>query len=292
MDDKINAARKTILAALQAPINEEHLSWKPGVSFQKNTQWFMIFHPYINKEFFEQRLDEVLGSQWTAEYEKDNIGMIHCYITLTLPGEVQVKRQGIGQGATKETKPQDILDEEKGGRTSAFRDACRALGICGRDIVNTSTDWVEIVVDKLNSNNKPQYYKPAVQLNRSMLRHSGACVVAAAGAKSVAHKQVEKHGSTAVEAQSTTGLAVTDFDKIIWQLGKHKGKSLLELPQSYLEWAIANASQLDEKSSKFDQFMHDAVHARLSDMSKGQEPEPLPDDVMQKIFDGTEETPF
>ena len=55
---------RDIMAKLQAPIPDQYLSWKPGNTFEVTGEWYGIYFPYINREFLEERLDNVLG--WLA----------------------------------------------------------------------------------------------------------------------------------------------------------------------------------------------------------------------------------
>ena len=309
MDDVLNARHKEVLAALQAPIADEFLSWKPGATYGKDNLWSGIYFPYVNKEFYEERLDAVVGAAgWDARYERDSQDFIHCYLTIHLPGERSVTRQGIALGYNSEAKEKDKQDLEKAGRTTAFRDACKAHGICGRDINNAQTGWVPIKVDRFHhETKKPQYFKPAVPLTRALLHHSGAANGGDGGGSNASARGVvvaspeskvrnpEAHSQLG-DAQELKSLDISEADKITWPIGKHKGKPLASLPSSYLEWAMTNTGLLNQSDTKFDQFLYDAVVLCLASKQEGKtiaaKDEKASPEEVAAIFSGDEEIPF
>lgn len=296
------------MSALQAPIADEFLSWKPGNTFQsKDGQWFAVYFPYVNKEFLEERLDEVMGLEgWDAVYTEDNKGITHCQLYLVLPGERRPMREGVGSHSTftkadEEKTDKQEVDELHGGRTRAFRDACRLFGICGRDIINTQTRPVKIT-GKVEGN-KIKYFKASEPLSRALLIHSGASTfegsqsnrgtVTVGLTPSAAARSPEAHAKASEE---TKDIKPEDAEAIIWPFGKHKGKTLAELPSHYLTWCLDNVKQLNPESGDFNAFLHGAVCIRLDEKAKQKAADQAKDPaniVMQEpdlesIFEGAE----
>lgn len=298
---------RELMSALQAPIADEFLSWKPGNTFESNGQWFAVYFPYVNKEFLEERLDEVLGLEgWNADYSEDNKGITHCMLSLFLPGERVSKREGVGSHSTftkvdEEKTDKQEVDELHGGRTRAFRDACRLFGICGRDIINTQTRPVKI--SGKVKDGKIRYFEATEPLSRTLLIHSGASTfkgpqshrgtVAVGLTPSASTRSPEAHAKASEEAKD---IKQEDAEAIVWPFGKHKGQVLAALPSHYLTWVLDNVKQLNPESNEFNAFLHGAVCIQLDKKAKekaeAQAKEPAnivaqePD--LESLFEGAE----
>ncbi len=265
---------KDIMAKLQAPIADQYLSWKPGNTFEVNGEWFGIYFPYINREFLEERLDNVLGLDgWSTQFEHDAKDICHCYLTLHLPHERKAIRKGVGlfRGNDKDEDKADA-DGIHGGQTKAFRDACRIFGICGRDIVNTQTRPVKVKPGKVE-NGRAKYCTALEPLTRALLVHSGASTYkgdiynrGSVKAGQDGHSGVRDPEAAASEVDKD--IKITDTDIILFPFGKHKGKPLDEVPSAYLTWAMDKSNCLNPDHKDYDSFLYDAICVALDKKAK------------------------
>lgn len=269
-----------IRVQLQAPIADKYLSWKPGSPFNKGGQWWSTYFPYVNKEFLEERLDNVLGlAGWEVEYSTTEKDITICRLTLHLPGETRVTREGTGAHSNSSKNKNEVeveADEVHGSRTRAFRDACRVFGICGRDITNTQTRPIKVepglVVD-----NKAKYCVPAEPLDRSLLIHSGAANVQSPSpdrgvvkASNDGHSSVRDPAAAAKAVEKD--IKPSDTDSIVFPYGKkHNGQVLSTIPSHYLRWACENMSQLNPDKSEFNQPLHAAICIVLAEKAQAKE---------------------
>lgn len=265
---------RDIMAKLQAPIPDQYLSWKPGNTFEMNNEWYGIYFPYINREFLEERLDNVLGLDgWNTQFDVDTQGVCHCHLTLHLPQERKAIRHGVGTHKGKDA------DEEKaeadglhGSQTRAFRDACRIFGICGRDIVNTQTRPVKVKPGKVE-NGRAKYCTALEPLTRALLVHSGASTYKGDGYhRGTVRAGMEGHSGIrdpeAASKEVDKDIKITDTDLIMFPFGKHKGEPLSQVPSAYLDWCMKNTKALDPQHKDYDSFLYDAICIALDKKAK------------------------
>lgn len=271
---KVTEETKDIMAQLQAPIADQYLSWKPGSTFEIKGEWFGIYFPYINREFLEERLDNVLGLDgWETQFETDQLGITHCTLTLHLPHERKAIRRGVGvHKSSDKDEDKAEADEIHGGQTRAFRDACRIFGICGRDIVNTQTTPVKVKPGKVE-NGRAKYCTALEPLTRALLVHSGASTYKGGGfargivlAGQDGHSGIRNPEAAAKEVDKD--IKITDTDLILFPFGKHKGMPLNQVPSAYLNWAMENSKSLNPDHKDYDSFLYDAVCIALDAKAK------------------------
>lgn len=286
---------------LQAPIADEFLSWKPSTPYQKGGDWYCAYFPYINKEFLEERLDRVLGlSGWDCEYAQTAEDITVCRLSLNLPLGARVTREGTGAHRSKsKDETEKEADEIHGGRTRAFRDACRVFGICGRDIVNTQTCPVKVIPGAV-VDGKAKFISPAEPLNRSLLIHSGAAsTTATSGNHGVVKTSPESRtirNPQQAANQTEIEIAAGDAPDVPFPYGKkHNGQALSTIPSAYLRWACENMDYLNPNHEKFNSALHAAICVVLDEKAKAKEEKesskqnPM-DTSLEELFGGEEES--
>lgn len=307
---------QVIQARLQAPLPDALLSWKPG-PLRKDKR--AVFFPYIDDAFYRDRLDAVLGmTQWSETYTGDD-KLTECRVSLRFPSGKIVDGIGIGAFTSRDDKEDD---SEKGTRTMAFRDACKHLGICGRDTDGAQTVPV-LCVTWTDSQGKERISAPAEPLSRLLLRHSGQSGFATPAyirsvvlltedpmasryldvAESFVGQEQKESTSQPRNFQSPpkeqsvaapTG-DYRDSANITFPYGKkHNGQKLTEIPTGYLEWAGANMDAFKPGNRNYNEFLVMAVAYYLEQkeqeangQSDAAEPEQEGPDAME-FFDGTD----
>ena len=282
-------------ALLQAPIPDALLSWKPGYVRKGGQDGLATFYPYIDDSMYRERLDAVCGMNNWAETYKDKDKLTECVVEIIFPsGQVKVG-EGVAYFASRDSNEGN---SEKGARTLAFRDACRHLGICGRDVDGAQT--IEVPCTTYESNGKLYVRQVLEPLNRTILKHSGESSYRIPGyVRSVVHntadpdlmrnfdaqaaERSERHlaaqldvapGSQAPPKKAAPKAERGDFrdPAYVWEFGKFKGKTIGETDEGYLKWCEEKADFCNPgKGDKYDEWLHSAVsfhlHAKTGDES-------------------------
>lgn len=292
---QISASDREIQARLQAPLPDALLSWKPGPVRKRGQGYVAVFFPYVDDSFYRDRLDTVLGLTGWQELYSDQKELTECTVILRMPSGAV--RTGVGVGKFT-SRDEDEGNSEKGVRTMAFRDACKHLGICGRDIDGAQTIPVE--VDIWEKNGKTYINEVLEPLSRKLLRHSGQSTykvpsyirsvvlltedpmaskyldvaeAIAGGDKEVERQVRQAADKPALKQEQAPPQERGDFKdgaSWVWPFGKHKGVTLGETPSGYLEWALEKGDMCNpEKGDKYDEWLHQAIqyvlHAKAGD---------------------------
>lgn len=294
---------REIMSRLQGVVADDLLSWKPGPCIKTKDGVVGMFFPYIDANVLAERLDTVLGAwNWSVAYsttESDKPVTV-CELTVSLMDECIIKREGVGNF--------DSSDEghaEHGSRTKAFRDACRALGVCGRDIDGTQTKFIPVDANEREDNGKLKFtnVKPKAPLTRADLinpgRHAGATGSGLAQVRSsVEHNNATRSPEKAAEL-TDKDITPADVDNILWESGKYKGKPLTELPSHFIDWAFGNMDTLKPDSPKFKKKLYDALVIAVDVKAKRKaEKEPAgvtpaqAADLLDGVLSSEDEIPF
>lgn len=287
------AADREFQMQLQAPIPDALLSWKPGNVWKAGNGALAIFYSYIDDAILRERLDNVCGMLgWEEEYtDKENLTV--CTLNVSFPsGEIKTAE---GVAYFKDRKDDDG-NSEKGSRTMAFRDACKHLGIGGRDTDGAQTR--PVAVDAYESNGKLYVREVLEPLSRAILRHSGqSSYRLPAYIRSIVHNTADpdlmRNLDTQAAERSEQQLAATldmtppppgsaqgtksggnkpakkergDYKDptYVWEFGKFKGKTIAETDEGYLKWCEEKADFCNpSKADKYDEWLHNLVSYHL-----------------------------
>lgn len=244
---------------LMLPLPAEEISWRPGQVMRTQNGAIAKYFPYVSAPTYRKRLDEVLGyANWTTDYSDTANGLTLCKLSLQLDSEAVV-REGVGdhksrQGSNSENTE---LDEEHGSRTKAFRDACKAFGLCGgHDMDGLVSPWVGVDADEKNG----KLYVRALLEPLSL----DACV------RTGTPPKMSGTGSSGTKPTSNGGGkldAKEDWEKVTLKFGTYANKSLGELDLDALqdlwdqEWV--------QKSAFYRTAVESALNVRESALAAG-----------------------
>lgn len=177
MTKQVEKAAGDLQSRLQAPFNEDEISWKPGtIKEWKSGEVSALYFPYIAAPKYRDRLDAVCGwTGWEAKYTQTEKGLTLCDLSIWL-NEQQITRQGVGDHTANQSQSGDKeLDEEHGSRTRAFRDACKQFGIGGHHMDGLQSPWTK--VDAYEQNGKLRIKGLLEPLLLANCKYSGAAVM-------------------------------------------------------------------------------------------------------------------
>ena len=104
-----------VLEALGKPFPVEAVSWKPGATNKEKTKAMAL--AYVDPRHYMDRLNEVLGGEWSDSYEVQNDGQIVvCHLTI-----MGVTRCDVGE----DDSPGG--DEDRGPKNKATTSAAQAF---------------------------------------------------------------------------------------------------------------------------------------------------------------------
>lgn len=120
-----------ILTELRAPFHPSAIQWKPGSVNKDQTK--AIAMAYADLRAYQNRLDEVLGLDWSVSYLPWGDRIV-CHLTV----------KGVTRSSTGEPDSQAERSEIAGTATEAqaFKRACAMFGL-GRYLYQLPTVWVE-----------------------------------------------------------------------------------------------------------------------------------------------------
>ena len=120
---------KEQLQQLSQPFSTKHISWKPGATNQDKTKALGL--AYVDPRHYQQRLDDVVGPDWSDTYEIHQGGSLFvCHLTIG-----GITRCDVGE---KDGKDQNTATSAK---AQAFKRACVAFGL-GRYLYSFPQKWV------------------------------------------------------------------------------------------------------------------------------------------------------
>jgi hypothetical protein len=122
-----------ILTELRAPFHPSAIQWKPGSVNKDQTKALAM--AYADLRAYQNRLDEVLGLDWSVSYLPWGEGRIVCHLTIS----------GVTRSSTGEAGSQSERNEIGGtsAEAQAMKRACSAFGL-GRYLYELPTVWVEL----------------------------------------------------------------------------------------------------------------------------------------------------
>jgi hypothetical protein len=127
---------KELLKRLSDPFPECEVQWKPS-SVSKDGRKAMAL-AYIDARSVADRLDQVLGLDWSDSYEVFPSGSVCCTLTITLNGK-STSRQDIG----KPSGQPDGGDKLKAAYSDALKRCATKFGI-GRYLYSLPRTWVDL----------------------------------------------------------------------------------------------------------------------------------------------------
>lgn len=279
---------RAVMAQLQAPVADKLICWKPGTVQEFDGKPSCIFFPYIDASILAERLDTVLGLWgWNVHYKDLEGGKVsECVLEVTLPDESRVVRYGVGAF--------DNADEghaEHGSRTKAFRDACRALGVCGRDLDGYQTKWIKCQGNKYND--KWKNIKPLSPLSRNDLKHPGREHSDGSDAPVTVRTSPESDRATRsperAEYKTSTDAVSLDPMTWVWDKGKHAGQLLIDTPTAYLQWCLENRDDCKVDGPKFKKAFYDAICIAIDHRAKQkQQPAPAKEVLQGRLVENSE----
>ena len=120
---------KEQLKELSQPFSTKEIHWKPGATNKDKTKALGL--AYADPRHYQQRLDDVVGPDWSDAYEVHKDGSLFiCYLTVG-----GVTRSDVGE---KDGKDQNTATIAK---AQAFKRACVAFGL-GRYLYSFPQKWV------------------------------------------------------------------------------------------------------------------------------------------------------
>lgn len=121
-----------ILRELSKPFHPSHVTWKPGSINKEQTKALAL--AYADLRAYQNRLDEVLGLDWSVTYTPWGDDRIVCHLTIA----------GITRSSTGEADSQSERSEIAGtsAEAQAFKRACAMFSL-GRYLYQLPTVWVE-----------------------------------------------------------------------------------------------------------------------------------------------------
>ncbi|NIV32735.1 MAG: hypothetical protein GWN58_25805, partial [Anaerolineae bacterium] len=120
---------KEQLTELSRPFSTKQIAWKPGATNRDKTKALGL--AYVDPRHYQQRLDDVVGPDWSDTYEVHQGGSLFvCYLTIG-----GVTRSDVGE---KDGKNENTATSAK---AQAFKRACVAFGL-GRYLYSFPQKWV------------------------------------------------------------------------------------------------------------------------------------------------------
>ena len=123
--------------ALRKPFPEEYLEWRAGATTRDKKKAQAL--PYADPRAYEDRLNEVIGEDWSCHFKPWGDTRIICELTVsgvtrTSTGEFDnSKRNAIAEGTVAEAQ--------------AFKRACSKFGL-GRYLYDIPIQWLDYDIDK------------------------------------------------------------------------------------------------------------------------------------------------
>ena len=120
-----------LLTELRQPFHPSHVTWKPGSVNKEQTKALAL--AYADLRAYQNRLDEVLGMDWSVTYTPWGDRIV-CHLTIA----------GVTRSSTGEADSQSERSEIAGtsAEAQAFKRACAMFGL-GRYLYQLPTVWVE-----------------------------------------------------------------------------------------------------------------------------------------------------
>lgn len=129
------------LADLKAPFDPSKISWRLGSTNGDKTKGVAL--AYIDARDVMERLDDVCGLGWQAEYVSMQNGTCCCRIGIKV-GDEWIWRSNGALNLTDSDKSDAKEMAEKGSYSDAFKRAAVLFGI-GRYLYDLESPWVAIV---------------------------------------------------------------------------------------------------------------------------------------------------
>lgn len=128
------------LQALRAPFPVESISWRTGPMTKDKRKTKPL--AYIDARDVQDRLDEVLGLDWSSEFVPMHNGTACCKITIVVDGKAIWRSNGAELISDSE-KPEQREMALKGSYSDAFKRAAVMFGV-GQYLYNVDAPWVEV----------------------------------------------------------------------------------------------------------------------------------------------------
>jgi hypothetical protein len=132
---------KELLAQLAQPFEPKHITWKPGATTKDGGKCMAM--AYADLRAYQDRLDELMGLDWSVRYTFWGDNRIACELTLYI-GDALGRREGITRTSTGEMEAQDEKNGMGGtvAEAQAFKRACAMFGM-GRYLYDLPSVWIE-----------------------------------------------------------------------------------------------------------------------------------------------------
>ncbi|WP_163537264.1 Rad52/Rad22 family DNA repair protein [Gracilibacillus sp. YIM 98692] len=225
-----------IMEALQKPFRDEEMEWRPQHAIQRNQGYKLLVLPYVQGHAIQTRLDEVLGPNWSDDYESIQVNGKEAF-----RGKLSIKVDGEWVTRTDAAEVSNI-ESVKGGHTNAFKRVAVKFGI-GRYLYNVDPVWVPLL-DKgdirvngcFKINGKECYLQGGFQ--RPSLQGTKAMI------PSHSHKQQQTNQPNGHPDPSPNQTSYTEQDVTTdqWKWIR-KTETLLELKDDYIIRIFNKANQ-------------------------------------------------
>jgi hypothetical protein len=128
-------------AQLAQPFEPKHITWKPGATTKDKGKCMAM--AYADLRVYQDRLDELMGLDWSVRYTFWGNNRIACELTLYICDALG-RREGITRTSTGEMEAQDEKNGMGGtvAEAQAFKRACAMFGM-GRYLYDLPSVWVE-----------------------------------------------------------------------------------------------------------------------------------------------------
>lgn len=132
---------KNLLAELSKPFPPSAISWKPGSTTKDGAKCMAL--AYADLRAYQDRLDEVMGIDWSCQYVPWEGNRIICELTIYV-GDSMGRREAIMRSSTGEADAQDEKNNMAGSvsEAMAFKRAAAMFGL-GRYLYDLPNAWVE-----------------------------------------------------------------------------------------------------------------------------------------------------
>jgi hypothetical protein len=125
-----------ILEKLSVPFQPEAVFWKPGATTKDKTRAMAL--AYVDPRCYLDRLNEVLGGEWSDHYEVQNDGQIVvCHLTI-----LGVTRCDVGEDDSTGDDDRGPKNKATTSAAQAFKRACVKFGL-GAYLYRLPRTWAE-----------------------------------------------------------------------------------------------------------------------------------------------------
>lgn len=222
------------LVLLRRPFHPDEIEFKPGVV--RGNRGLAL--SYVGLRAYQERLDEVFGTDWEITYAPWGDDKIIATLTLSDETVMSVSRSAVGEGAAQ---------GDNGGTSAeaqAFKRACAQFGL-GRYLYSLPQVWAEY------DEQKKMFAPSAVAMLKSrVIAHYNQATGSSLPAPATGHTQVEEEpgpGSFAAGDDDEDSLPVIDT-LLSWvratqaEGGKEASEAQMKKLANVLTWVCGKAS--------------------------------------------------